>query len=170
MITFLTSLLWKLTNSFNCFFSFCTPAKVIAYVNDKILVIYRKFFLAQKNALNDKATNVENLLVTLCTLYFLNETVIRCPVIGFVLSEEYITQLSQSNENASLTSILKYYISVLLIHSQYLACQAMLSQSALNLYQHVLLKRAKIYHLYHCFHLLLTRTSESTTAPLSGHY
>ena len=89
---------------------------------------------------------------------------------GFVLSEEYITQLSQSNENASLTSILKYYISVLLIHSQYLACQAMLSQSALNLYQHVLLKRAKIYHLYHCFHLLLTRTSESTTAPLSGHY
>ena len=33
--------------------------------------------------------------------------------------------------------------------------------------QIILLKRAKIYHLYHCFHLLLNQTSESTTTPVS---
>ena len=32
-----------------------------------------------------------------------------------------------------------------------MACQAMISQSVLNLYQYILLKRAKIYHLHHCF-------------------
>ena len=33
-----------------------------------------------------------------------------CPIIPFVLSEEYVTQLSQSNENASLTSLHTSYI------------------------------------------------------------
>ena len=37
-------------------------------------------------------------------------------------------------------------------------------QSVLKLYQHVLLKRSKIYHLHHCIHLLLIRTSDSTSS------
>ena len=74
-ITFLTSLLLRLMNSLSCF-PFCTPTKLIVYVSNKILSIYRKFFgyLSQHtNVLNDKDNNVKNLSVTLCTLYFLKE-------------------------------------------------------------------------------------------------
>ena len=38
-----------------------------------------------------------------------------------------------------------------------------MSQSVLNLYQHVLLKRAKTYHLWHCFHLLLIQVNNSSS-------
>ena len=51
----------------------------------------------------------KNLFVTLHTLYFLWR-MFDCPIIPFVLSEEYVTQLSQSNENASLTSLHTSYI------------------------------------------------------------
>ena len=52
----------------------------------------------------------KNLLVTLHTLYFLWRRMFHCRIIQFVLSEKYVTQLSQSNENAPLTSLHTSYI------------------------------------------------------------
>ena len=56
-------------------------------------------------------------------------------------------QLSQSNENASFTSLHKPYICCAVEH---LTCQAMMSQLVLNLclYQHASLKRGNFYHLH----------------------
>ena len=78
----------------------------------------------------------------------------------------------QKNKLCNYSSLMK---TLLLRHSTYICCAiepllifvkqcmwSMMSQSALKLYQPVLLKQAKTYHLYHCFHLLLIHTSEST--------
>ena len=49
---------------------------------------------------------------SLCTLRIFWRRLLGCPIIEFVLSEEYVTQLSQSNENVSLT----------LLHTSYICC------------------------------------------------
>ena len=91
------------------------------------------------------------------------------PIIEYVLSEEYVTQLSQSNENASYNSL----------HASYICCavepllifrmssnDVAISPESLSTY---LTKAGKnLSSLYHSFHPLLIRTSESTTAPLLG--
>ena len=92
-----------------------------------------------------------------------------CLIIQTVLSEEYVTQLSQSNENASLTSLHTSCVCCIVEPLLIFGCQVMTPQSVLNLYQHILLKRVKTYQLHHFFHLLLICSSQSTTAPLSGH-
>ena len=40
-----------------------------------------------------------------CARCVFSRSLLRCPVIELVLSEEYVTPLPQSNENASLTSL-----------------------------------------------------------------
>ena len=93
-ITFLTSLLWRLKN-----FSFCTPTKLIVYVNNQILWIYRKFFayLSQHtHVLNNKGNQRKKSFVHLVYFVFWRR-LLRCPIIEFVLSKEYIMQLSQSS-------------------------------------------------------------------------
>ena len=94
-ITFLTSLLLRLKNCF----SFCTPTKLIVYVNNQILWIYRKFFayLSQHiHVLNDKGNQRKKSFVHLVYFVFWRR-LLRCPIIEFVLSKEYIMQLSQSS-------------------------------------------------------------------------
>ena len=93
---------------------------------------------------------------------------LHCPITTFLFPEEHVTQSSQSNENASFTSL---YTSYICCAVEPLLTFGMSSNDIAispELYQHVLLKRAKAYRLHHCFHLLLIRTRESTTAPLSG--
>ena len=115
------------------------------------------------------ATNVKNLLVTLHTSYFLKEAV-SCPIIEFVLSEEYVTQLSESNENASLTSLhtsyICYAVEALLIFGM---SSNDVTNSPESLSTHLIKTRKNLSSSYHSFHLLLIRTSESATAPLLGH-
>ena len=111
---------------------------------------------------------MKNLLVTLHTLYFLKEAV-SCPVIEFVLSEEYVTQLSESNENASLTSLptsyICYAVEALLIFGM---SSNDVTTSPESLSKFFIKMRKNLSFSYHSVHLLLICTSESATAPLLG--
>ena len=56
-----------------------------------------------------RATNVKNILVT-CALRIFSRRLLRCPITEFLSAEEYVTQLFQSNENTSITSLHISYI------------------------------------------------------------
>ena len=96
--------------------------------------------------LNDKGNQRQKSFRHLAYLVFSEEGCYVFLIIEFILSEEYVTQSSQSNENASLPSL----------HTSYIYCAVELlltfgtssnDSSVLNLYQHILLERRKIYHL-----------------------
>ena len=89
---------------------------------------------------------------------------LRCPIIEFVLSEEYVTQLSQSNENVSLyTSYICCAVEPLLIFG-ISSNDAAISPESLSTQ---LTKTGKnLSSSYHSLRPLLIRTYESRTAPL----
>ena len=140
----------------NCFFVLHSY-KLVVYVNNQILRIYKKFFgyLSQHtNVLNDKGNQHKKFFGHL--LYF-------------VFSEGgcYIVQSQnlyyQKNMLCNYPSPVKTLL--LLYCTHYTSCCAlepllifgmlsnMMSQSVLNIYQHVLLKQLKTCYPYHYFHL-----------------
>ena len=86
-----------------------------------------------------------------CARCVFSRSLLRCPVIELVLSEEYVTTLPQSNENASLTSLhtscICCAVEPMLIFGMPSNDVAISPESLSN----ILLKRSKIYHLHHCF-------------------
>ena len=109
---------------------------------------------------------VKNLLVTLRTSYILTVAVFQSWNLHY--QKNTLNNYPSLMKTLLLLHCTHHTFAVVLSRFLYLAFQAMMSESVLNIYQQVLLKRAKIYHLHHCFHLLLIHTSESITAPSSG--
>ena len=119
----------------------------MVYVNNKIFNIYRKFispFPARKCAKWQRQPAAK-IFCSSSTARIFWRRLLRCPIKEFVLSEEYVTQLSQSNEKVSL------YISYNCCAVEPLLIFGMSSNDAAispESWWTYLTKTGKIYHLH----------------------
>ena len=107
LITFLTSLLLKFMNSLSWFFGIALLRKweyLSITKSSTFTENYLPPFPAHKCA-KWQGQLISKIFWSSCVLRASWRKLLRYPIIEFVLSGKYVTKLSQSNENASLTSI-----------------------------------------------------------------
>ena len=107
LITFLTSLLLKFMNSLSWFFGTALLRKweyLSITKSSTFTENYLPPFPAHKCA-KWQGQLISKIFWSPCVLRASWRKLLRYPIIEFVLSGKYVTKLSQSNENASLTSI-----------------------------------------------------------------